>query len=49
VKQVFDNNLNKNIEINNIPDKVVISKINSSLVGLSKIDDYIFQPTIMIM
>ena len=40
MKQVFDNNLNK---------KVVISKINSSLVGLSKIDDYIFQPTIMIM
>jgi hypothetical protein len=49
VKQVlnaFDDNLNKDAEINKIPDKVVISKVNGSLVGLSKIDDYIFRPTI---
>jgi hypothetical protein len=30
----------------NVPDNVVITKINGSLVGLSQITDYIFRPTI---
>jgi hypothetical protein len=36
----------KNDDIDNISDKVVITKINGSLIGLSQITDYIFRPTI---
>jgi len=42
----FEDTLYKNSDIDNITDKLVITKINGSLVGLSQITDYNFRYTI---
>ena len=42
----FEDISHKNSDMDNISDKVVITKINGSLIGLSQITDYIFRPTI---
>ena len=42
----FEDTSNEYDNPDNVPDNVVITKINGSLVGLSQITDYIFRPTI---
>jgi len=42
----FDDDIQDITDLNNISDKVVISKAKGSLIALSKINDYIYRPTI---